>query len=86
MSGEPLEDGDERGEACKKPGVEGRDERDPDNTSCNIDEEADGKGRALVEDCGAGPVICLGAIQGCRSRGASDRSSGSTESPSRNIC
>lgn len=33
-----------------KPGVEGRDERDPDNSSCNIDEEAVGKGRVVVED------------------------------------
>ncbi|KAI3371267.1 hypothetical protein L3Q82_023885 [Scortum barcoo] len=32
-----------------KPGVEGRDERDADNASCNIDEETEGKGRAVVK-------------------------------------
>lgn len=31
-----------------KPGVEGRDERDPDNTLCNIDEEAEGEGRVVM--------------------------------------
>lgn len=32
-----------------KPGVEGRDERDADNSSCNIDEETEGKRRVVVE-------------------------------------
>ncbi|KAK9516615.1 hypothetical protein VZT92_024535 [Zoarces viviparus] len=32
-----------------EPGAAGRDERDADNTSCNIDEEAEGKGRVVVE-------------------------------------
>lgn len=32
-----------------KPGVEGRDEKDADNTSCNIDEETEGKGRVVVK-------------------------------------
>lgn len=32
-----------------KPGVEGRDERDADNTSCNIYEETEGKGKVVVE-------------------------------------
>lgn len=31
------------------PGVEGRDERDADNTSCNIDEETKGKVRVVAE-------------------------------------
>lgn len=32
-----------------KPGVESRDERDADNTSCNIDEQTEGKRRVVVE-------------------------------------
>lgn len=32
-----------------EPGLEGRDERDADNSSCNIDEESEGKGRVAVE-------------------------------------
>lgn len=32
-----------------EPGVEGRDERDADNTSCNIDEASKGKGRVVVK-------------------------------------
>lgn len=40
-----------------KPGVEGRDERDADNTSCNIDEETEGKGRAVFEAAQAASLV-----------------------------
>jgi len=32
-----------------EPGAGGRDERDADNTSCNINEEAEGYGRVVAE-------------------------------------
>lgn len=40
-----------------KPGVEGRDERDADNTSCNIDEGTFGKGGVVVETLPRRPAV-----------------------------